>query len=219
MSKRLRLDRLILALQVPPPRPGEGERAGQQPLGQQRVDELAQPSFAAEALAQSGLALLAILPQGGVEGRSPGATGWIGSSTGGSCSANGGRSDCLLMSSLRRRMRTSARFALSWASISDSHLEPDRVEQFQQAGEADGLAVVRRGRGEDAMLEEEADFPQHPRPLAGPAAALRGEVVALVHDQQVPRGVGGRAARRSASASGPAPDAWRNCSSTSGIRR
>ena len=90
-------------------------------------------------------------------------------------------------------MRTSARFALSLSSISDGHLEPDRVEQFQQAGEADGLAVVRRGRGEDAVLEEEADLPQHPGPLAGPAAALRGEVVALVHDQQVPRSVGRRA--------------------------
>ena len=66
------------------------------------------------------------------------------------------------------------------------HLEPDRVEQFQQPGEADRLAVVRGGRGEEAVLEEEPDLPQHPGPLAGTASALRGEVMHFVHDQQIP---------------------------------
>ncbi len=44
------------------------------------------------------------------------------------------------------------------------------------------------------MLEQETDFPQHPGTLACTPAALWGEVVAFVHDQQVPWGVGHRAA-------------------------
>ena len=98
------------------------------------------------------------------------------------------------------------------------HLEPDRVEQFQQAGEADGLAVVGRGRGEDAMLEQEADLPQHPGPLAGTVAALRGEVVALRPRSANPTGRGPSCGAIGFGI-GPAPDAWRNCCSTSGIRR
>ena len=70
------------------------------------------------------------------------------------------------------------------------HLEPDRIEQFQQAREADRLAVVGSGRGEDAMLEEEANLPQHLGALARTGAALGREVVALIDDQQVPRGMG-----------------------------
>jgi hypothetical protein len=37
------------------------------------------------------------------------------------------------------------------------HLEWNRVEQFQQAGEGDRPPVVRRGRAEEAMLEQEAE--------------------------------------------------------------
>ena len=98
------------------------------------------------------------------------------------------------MSSLRRRIRTSDRLVFVLGIHLRIHLEPDRIEQFQQAGEGNGLAVVRRGRGEKPMLEQEADFPQHSGTLACTPAALRGEVMALVHDQQVPRGVGHRAA-------------------------
>ena len=98
------------------------------------------------------------------------------------------------MSSLRRRIRTSDRLLLVLGIHLRVHLEADRIEQFQQAGEGNGLAVVGCGRGKEAMLEEEANFPQHLGSLAGTTAALRGEMVAFVHDQQIPRGVGHRAA-------------------------
>src|SRR5437879_29361 len=53
------------------------------------------------------------------------------------------------------------------------HLKADGIEQFQKAGEGDGLAIVRSGRCEDAVLEEEPDLPQHSCALASTTAALR----------------------------------------------
>src|SRR5271157_1177146 len=44
------------------------------------------------------------------------------------------------------------------------------------------------------MLEEKPDLTKHAGPLAGPGSALGGEVMALVHDQQVPRSMGRHAA-------------------------
>jgi hypothetical protein len=67
------------------------------------------------------------------------------------------------------------------------HLEADGIEQFQQSGETDGLAVMRGCRSEQPMLEQEADLAQHPGSLAGPASAGRREVVAFIDDQQIPR--------------------------------
>ncbi len=37
------------------------------------------------------------------------------------------------------------------------------------------------------MLEQKADFPQHPSSLAGPTSARGGKVVTFIDDQQVPR--------------------------------
>ena len=56
-------------LQVPPPSSGKGIGAGQEPLGQQRIDELAHPSFRCRGVAQGGMALLAVFPQRSEQGR------------------------------------------------------------------------------------------------------------------------------------------------------
>ena len=65
----------------------------------------------------------------------------------------------------------------------DGHLEANWIEQFQQASEANRLAVVGRGAGKNSMLEEEANLPQHSGALAGPAAALGSEMMALIDDE------------------------------------
>ena len=62
-----------------------------------------------------------------------------------------------------------------------------RVEDLQQGGEAVGVAVVRRGREEQPVLEprgEVADGPGDLRVDGVFLAAGRGGVVGLVEDQQ-----------------------------------
>ena len=51
-------------LQMPPPSPGKGIRARQEPLGQQGIDELAHPPFCRRSVAQCGMALFPVFPQG-----------------------------------------------------------------------------------------------------------------------------------------------------------
>ena len=65
--------------------------------------------------------------------------------------------------------------------------EPLRVEDLQQGGEAVGVAVVRRGRQEQPVLEargQVADGPGDLRVDGVPRAAGRGGVVGLVEDEQ-----------------------------------
>ena len=77
--------------------------------------------------------------------------------------------------------------------------EADRVEDLEQAGEAAGVAVVRRGAEEEAVLELRREEAEHAAEVAVVAEGRRHEVVALVDDEQVPRQVRralGRAAGR-----------------------
>ena len=69
----------------------------------------------------------------------------------------------------------------------DAAREARRVEQLKQRREAVGVAVVRRGREEQAMLEARAEVAHRAGELrldAVPAAARRSGVVRLVEDQQ-----------------------------------
>ena len=184
---------VVRFLQVPPPSSGKGIGARQEPLGQQGIDELAHPSFRCRSVAQGGMALLPVLPQCSEQRRFL-VRHADGDFHGIKLFSERWPKGLLVDVVLEAANADFGQIVLVLGVHFRVHLEPDRIEQFQQAGEGNGLAVVGRGRGEEAMLEQEPDFPQHPGTLACTPAALRGEMVALVHDQQVPRGVGHRAA-------------------------
>ena len=71
-----------------------------------------------------------------------------------------------------------------------THLESDRIKEFQESCEANRFPVVRCRTQKHPVFEEETDFPQHPCPLAGSVATLRGEIVGFINDQQIPRSMG-----------------------------
>ena len=67
--------------------------------------------------------------------------------------------------------------------------EAHRIEHLEEAGERAGVAVVGCGREEQPVLELRRDQPQRAAELAVLAERSGHQVVALVHDQQVPRQV------------------------------
>ena len=75
--------------------------------------------------------------------------------------------------------------------------EAHRIEHFQQPRERACVAVVGRGREEQAVLELRRQEAQHPAQLVVFAEGRGHQVVALVDDQQVPGQVR-RALRRAA---------------------
>ncbi len=91
----------------------------------------------------------------------------------------GGSSDFM-----RRTMTALSCLRSGWRAAG----EPLVVEQFEQRREALGVAVVRRGRQEQLVLEVRGQQPEGlgPQRVGGVLAPTgRGAVVGLVHDQQV----------------------------------
>ena len=66
------------------------------------------------------------------------------------------------------------------------NLEPYRIEQLKQTGEADSFAVVWSSCQENTVFKQKPDFLKHTIALIIPTTVLRCKVVSFIHNQHIP---------------------------------
>ena len=181
---------------LPRPSPGfrERRRAGEQALAENLHREVAGPlpsarvgrRQSADRLAE-GIERGAEFPFAGVEGQRD-RLRWVAAAE---SSSVGAGVDVALESPHHDICRPPAHGRGHLARAGEAH----RVQHFQEARERAGVAVVRGGGEEQAMLELRRHLAQHPAQATVLAHGRRHQVVALVHNEQVPRQVRGTIGR------------------------